>query len=248
MLIDFSEILKTSNLSDQELSNHLDIPVDQIELIKNQQLYPHQDLTRKIVQLSKQKFNSTQSTLKSDFYFGQPIKLSRVITSIIFIIFISLLFTGFGYQPFWVFLLVLSIGLLITLPSCFNNYWLIGKNGIKIIEFSTFGITKLAQLLHLTAISQKEISYQEIDHINISYQKRIRNSPFDINPDIFQLVCTLKNSQRLSIDINASLERNLPDLVIELNYQGIDVYDPEKVLLALVQKENLFQKFNPTYS
>lgn len=248
MLIDFSEILKTSGFSNQEISNRLDISIAKVELIKSKQLYPNKALAQKIIQFSKQKVSLTPPVVADDFQFGQPIKLKRVIFSIILIIFVSLLFTGFGYQPFWVFLLVLLIGLFVTLPSCFNDYWVINRNGLKINTFSSSGTTKLAQLLHIIPITQRTIPYQDIDHINIIYRTIPRTSPFDINPDIFQLVCTLKNNRELSIDLNVSFEENLLNLVTIFTYQGVDVYDQQKILLALTKKENLFQKFNPKFS
>lgn len=248
MLIDYGEILKTSGFSNQELSNRLGISTAKVELIKRKQLYPNKALAQKIIRFSKQKTSLTPPITTNDIQFGQPIKLTRVIFSIILIVFISLLFTGFGYQPFWIFLLVLLIGLFVTLPSCFNDYWLINKNSLKINEFSSSGATKLAQLLHIIPITQRTISYQDINHINIIYRTRPRTSPFDINPDIFQLVCTLKNNQELSIDLNVSFEENLLNLITIFTYQGVDVYDQQKILLALTKKENLFQKFNPKFS
>ncbi|CAJ1203275.1 hypothetical protein CPEBRM1_ABPJDJAI_02463 [Companilactobacillus paralimentarius] len=248
MLIDYGEILKTSGFSNQELSNRLGISIAKVELIENKQFYPNESLAQKIIRFSKQKTSLTPPITTNDIQFGQPIKLTRVIFSIILIVFISLLFTGFGYQPFWVFLLVLLIGLFVTLPSCFNDYWLINKNSLKINEFSSSGATKLAQLLHIIPITQRTISYQDINHINIIYRTRPRTSPFDINPDIFQLVCTLKNNQELSIDLNVSFEENLLNLITIFTYQGVDVYDQQKILLALTKKENLFQKFNPKFS
>ncbi|WP_334351702.1 hypothetical protein [Companilactobacillus sp. HBUAS56257] len=245
MLVDVSNIL--TNSSDQDIAKQLGISATEIELIKNKQLYPPRTLTKKIIQLAKQPITVTQPALEKNFQFGQTIKLRRVIISIIFIIFVSLLFTGFGYQPFWIFLLVVLIGLFVTLPSCFNDYWLINEKNIKAIEFNNLGIIKLAQLLHLAPMPQRVISYSEIDHINIFYHKRIRTSPFDINPDVFQLTCTLKNNQELTINVNAKLEEELIDLVDELNYQNIAVYDQQKIILALSKSKNLFQNFNPTY-
>lgn len=248
MLIDYGEILKTSGFSNQELSNRLGISIAKVELIENKQFYPNGSLAQKIIQFPKQKINLTPPVVADDFQFGQPIKLRRVIFSIIFIIFVSLLFTGFGYQPFWVFLLVLLIGLFVTLPSCFNDYWLINRDGLKINAFSSSSTTKLTQLLHIIPLTQRTISYQDIDHINIIYRTRPRTGPFDINPDILQLICTLKNNQELSIDLNVSLEKNLLTLIRVFTYQGVDVYDQQRVLLTLTKKENLFQKFNPKFS
>ena len=95
MLIDYGEILKTSGFSNQELSNRLGISIAKVELIENKQFYPNESLAQKIIRFSKQKTSLTPPITTNDIQFGQPIKLRRVIFSIIFIIFVSLLFTGF---------------------------------------------------------------------------------------------------------------------------------------------------------
>lgn len=54
---------------------------------------------------------------------GTPVKLSHVLIGMIVVVLLSLFLTGFGYQAWWLFLIVLILGVFVTLPTCFNPYW-----------------------------------------------------------------------------------------------------------------------------
>lgn len=80
---------------------------------------------------------------------GKPVKVSHVLLGVILVVLLSLFVTGFGYLPWWIFLIVLILGIFITLPTCFSSYWSINKNRIKIIIYSDKDPIKLMQLLGL---------------------------------------------------------------------------------------------------
>ncbi|WP_230318831.1 hypothetical protein [Lactobacillus crispatus] len=61
--------------------------------------------------------------MKDRIIVGTPVKLSHVLIGIIVVIFLSLFLTGFSYQPWWLFLIVLILGVFVTLPTCFSSYW-----------------------------------------------------------------------------------------------------------------------------
>lgn len=62
---------------------------------------------------------------------GTPIKLSHVLIGMIVVIFLSLFLTEFGYQPWWLFLIVLILGVFLTLPACFSPYWQIDSKNTR---------------------------------------------------------------------------------------------------------------------
>ena len=65
---------------------------------------------------------------------GTPVKLSHVLIGMIVVVLLSLFLTGFGYQAWWLFLIVLILGVFVTLPTCFNPYWQISSENITIIR------------------------------------------------------------------------------------------------------------------
>ena len=71
--------------------------------------------------------------MKDRIIVGTPVKLSHVLIGIIVVIFLSLFLTGFGYQPWWLFLIVLILGVFVTLPTCFSSYWQIDSKNIKML-------------------------------------------------------------------------------------------------------------------
>lgn len=77
---------------------------------------------------------------------------------------ISLLFTGFGYQPFWIFLIIFSMGIFVVLPTIFNDYWVIESDGISIKKYSNNDLRKLIDLLTNKKLAKKStmmVSYQQ---------------------------------------------------------------------------------------
>jgi membrane protein YdbS with pleckstrin-like domain len=67
----------------------------------------------------------------NEIVIGKPVKISHVLIGAAAIVILSLFVTGFGYLPWWVFLIVLILGIFITLPTCFNSYWRINNEKVK---------------------------------------------------------------------------------------------------------------------
>ena len=57
-------------------------------------------------------------TNANEIVIGKPVKISHVLIGAAAIVILSLFVTGFGYLPWWVFLIVLILGIFITLPTC----------------------------------------------------------------------------------------------------------------------------------
>ncbi|WP_283593942.1 hypothetical protein [Lactobacillus gallinarum] len=91
------------------------------------------DLTNvESVQIMKDAMNEMKaispvfSPTKKQTVGNKPHILSLVLGTI-FVVFLALFVTGFGYQPWWVFAIILILGLSITFPACFNQYWSVDK-------------------------------------------------------------------------------------------------------------------------
>lgn len=175
---------------------------------------------------------------------GNKVNLMRVISAMVFVIFISALFTGFGYQPIWLFLLIVIIGLLITLPVCFNSYWIIKTDGIEIVRFDKNEIIKLEQLLEIKRKEKLVIKYVDISSVKIEYKKKRRNSPFDVTNDYFRMIFTLKDNQNISLPIESSLDKHLVAFTELLSKNDIKVIDPQGIIKLVKHHENLFEHFN----
>ena len=121
---------------------------------------------------------------------NKPHILSLVLGTI-FVVFLALFVTGFDYQPWWVFAIVLILGLGITFPACFNQYWSVDKKQITITSYSNNDFKKLAQLFNLTSKYQTIINLSNVQEAAIVYRKIVRLSSFNFNPDHLLLGITL---------------------------------------------------------
>lgn len=175
---------------------------------------------------------------------GNKVTWKRIIGTIIVVILVSALFTGFGYQPFWIFLIVLVFGLTVTLPACFNSYWVIYGNNLKIFSFLKNDLVKLGQLLRLKKMDIKQINYSDIREAEFKYQKKQRVSPFDISHDFFKINFKLKNGQVISLPIEPSLTANLTDFQRLLERNGVKVTDSQHIISILNNGNSLFEHFN----
>lgn len=221
-------ILSKNNVSDEEQ-----------QLIKTNRLYPGETLNKK----DTSKYVE-ESVFENGLRVGNSVSFARIIISIIVIALISAFLTGFGYQPFWLFLLVFFIGVFLTLPACFNSYWVIYSNKIIIYNFSKNGFVKLGQLFGLVKKSIFVLNLDDISVADIEYLRKKRVSPFDITSDHFKIDFELKNEKRLFLSITKDLTPDILKLVHLLNHHGIDVYDQQKTVELLNKDENLFAYFN----
>lgn len=102
---------------------------------------------------------------------GKLVKISHVLIGAAAIVLLSLFVTGFGYLLWWVFLIVLILGIFITLPTCFNSYWRINKEEVKITSYSNNDAIKLMQLLGLHKKDEQVIKLANIENAEIIYKK-----------------------------------------------------------------------------
>lgn len=241
------------NRTTTKISKELGISENQVNEIRNGTLYPRKRINERIHKYydsnnqPKEEVHNLTEIFESGITIGNKASKSRIFLSMIIVILISLLFTGFGYQPFWLFLLVLIIGIFVTLPSCFSQYWIINFKNIVNISYSKYGVIKLLQLMGLMKKYSTRIDYDSIQKVEIVYKKKSRFSPFDINPDYFNTNMYMKNGDILSINISYALSAQLTNFVVLLNQKGIDVYDKQSILIALQENKNLFDHFNKQY-
>lgn len=185
-----------------------------------------------------------KSVFEDGFQVGNKPGLKRVILTIGFIILASLFLTGFGYQPLWLFILILVVGLVLTFPVCFDSYWTIHPTMIEIGNFSQNDLVKLMQLLKIKPVHIIVIKHQEIDSLEINYHAKKRFGPFDITADQLTIDCHLKDGRQYNLNVSRELEQFLPDFEKVLNESHLELHDPQEVLSAIKNGENLYEHFN----
>ncbi len=137
----------------------------------------------------------------NEIVIGKPVKINHVLIGAAAIVILSLFVTGFGYLPWWVFLIVLILGIFITLPTCFNSYWRINEEEVKITSYSNNDAVKLMQLLGLHKKDEQVIKLANIENAEIIYKKNIRISPVDFNPDYLNLYLDTKDGQKYTLSL-----------------------------------------------
>ena len=199
------------------------------EMIEGQQLYPSN--------------NSGFTNSNKSVTVGHKVNILHVITGIILVILVSLFMTGFGYQPWWVLGFTILTGIFITLPTCFSGYWLIDKNGITVVSYSSNDAMKLMQLLHIKKIYTKSYLFENITNAEITYRKKVRISPLDFNPDFFKLNLTV-NKKVIQLELGNIQAKDLIEIVTILNNHGVAVYDRQQIVWLLKENKNLFNHFH----
>lgn len=150
--------------------------------------------------------------------------MSHVLIGIIVVIFLSLFLTGFGYQPWWLFLIVLILGVFVTLPTCFSSYWQIDSKNITSITYDSNDALKLLQLLGL--------------------RKNLRLSPVDFNPDYLDLILDLNKGTKVTLSLGSIDYQKLDSILTLLEDKDIAVHDKQGVQQLLKENKNLFNHFH----
>ena len=153
---------------------------------------------------------------------NKPYILSLVLGTI-FVVFLALFVTGFGYQPWWVFAIVLILGLGITFPACFNQYWSVDKKQIT-------------------------INLSNVQEAAIVYRKIVRLSPFNFNPDHLLLGITTKDGKEIDLDLGNIDYQGLAAITPYLSEAGAKVSDQQGILRLLSEKQNLFKHFHKKWA
>ncbi|MCT3064540.1 helix-turn-helix domain-containing protein [Lactiplantibacillus pentosus] len=173
---------------------------------------------------------------------GRRLSFGRLAGLALFWLFVSLLFTGFGYQPWWVFALLYIAGMIVVVPVAIDNYWVIQSATIELNLYSTATWEKFCQIV-FNRPKRIRIPYADLQRVTISYRCRKRVSPFDFNPDYFQLILkTATQTYPLECAVKAS--DYLPQFVSFLQRQGVTVADPQQIVALLVEGQSLYQHFH----
>ncbi|EEU19928.1 hypothetical protein HMPREF0508_01112 [Lactobacillus crispatus MV-3A-US] len=175
---------------------------------------------------------------------GTPVKLSHVLIGMIVVVLLSLFLTGFGYQAWWLFLIVLILGVFVTLPTCFNPYWQISSENITIINYDINDVIKLMQLLGLHKKSKQVINLSDVKKAAVVYRKNVRLSPIDFNPDYLNLILDLGKGTNMTLTLGNVDYQQLNSIMGLLQDKNIVVDDKQNILQLLRENKNLFNHFH----
>ena len=156
--------------------------------------------------------------MKDRIIVGTPVKLSHVLIGIIVVIFLSLFLTGFGYQPWWLFLIVLILGVFVTLPTCFSSYWQIDSKNITSITYDSNDALKLLQLLGLRKKDKQIINLSEIKNASVAYRKYLRLSPVDFKHCYRDSVLDLNDCTNVTLSLGSIVYKKLDSFLNLLAY------------------------------
>ena len=180
----------------------------------------------------------------NEIVIGKPVKISHVLIGAAAIVILSLFVTGFGYLPWWVFLIVLILGIFITLPTCFNSYWRINKEEVKTTSYSNNDAIKLMQLLGLHKKDAQVIKLANIENTEIIYKKNIRISPVDFNPDYLNLYLKTKDGNSCTLPLRNIDYQKLDTIIQFLKENQIELIDKQGIVQLLRENKNLFTHFH----
>ena len=157
-------------------------------------------------------------------------------------LFICLIFTGFGYQPIWLFGLLYLLGIFIILPVMAEDYWVIDLKSIVVKRYSTRNLIKLLQIV-MNRPQTNEIFYTTISKVEILYINRQRLSPFDFNCDNFYLLLSY-NNKKVKLDLNVPTKFFLPQFIDFLSRKQISVIDNDQIIKHLIADDSLYDLKN----
>ena len=180
----------------------------------------------------------------NEIVIGKPVKISHVLIGAAAIVILSLFVTGFGYLPWWVFLIVLILGIFITLPTCFNSYWRINKEKVKITSYSNNDSIKLMQLLGLHKKDEQVVKLSNIENAKIAYKKNIRISPVDFNTDYLNLYLKTKDGNSCTLPLRNIDDQKLDTIIQFLKENQIELIDKQEIVQLLRENKNLFTHFH----
>lgn len=179
---------------------------------------------------------------KKPFTVGHRVSWKRLVIFVLVWTLFSLFVTGFGYQPWWLFAVIMLWGLVVVLPIIFDSYWTIERTHISATILSGRFFEKFSQLLKHDM--KEKVNYSDITLITIRYIAKVETSPWDFWRDelVLDLVTNANTTIRLPVSVPASTF--LPQLIMFLQRQHIDVEDPQGIVDKLLLGENLHDKFH----
>ncbi len=175
---------------------------------------------------------------KKPFVVGAKYNVRKGVTFLLAWTFISLLLTGFGYQPLGLFLFVFLFGIVQVFPTVFTDYWVIENKGIRKKEYAKNNGLKCLQLLR-NQQAEIFINYADIYSVELVYEVRERVSLVDFQRDPFFLVVKTKKT-RYKLFINQKATSFLPQFSNYLKRKKILVIDNSQIVERLLLEQSLY--------
>lgn len=247
-------LLKTirikNNLTQEQLSEKLFVSHQTISKWENGINVPSIDnllMLSDVYNISLDELLRGSSYFRKPFLVGKKVSLLRIVFIGITWLLISLFFTGFGYQPIWLFLLVFLLGGINTICVVIDDYWIITDKGISIFKYPKPYLKKLKvifQMLIKKETNQQFVSYKNIEVLEIVYTKKNRMSPFDFNPDYFYIRLTTTSMNKVDLQITTKFIEYLPQAISYIEKRKISVSDKDELIPVIVAGKNLFAHMN----
>jgi transcriptional regulator with XRE-family HTH domain len=179
---------------------------------------------------------------KKPFLIGKKYNYRKGLATLLFWLLLTLLLTGFGYQPFWLFGFIFVLGIVLVLPIVFCDYWIIDQHSLEIMRFSDKPLQKLMQLFRNSPALVK-LPYKEIKMIELIYRPKTKSSPFDFTPDDFFLKVS-SNLGEFQLSLPSEAANFLPQFVAFLNRKQVLVIDKDHLLPLLIKQKSLYAHFH----
>lgn len=181
------------------------------------------------------------SFFKKPFYVRERITKLKVIAFLLFWLFLSLFLTGFGYQPFFIFLIIYCVGIFMVFPTFFQDYWIINKSNLVIKKYSS-NYKKIVELFETSFNMKNEriIEYSTIVSVSLEYNVKFRVSPIDFYPDSFFLNVILTDGELIQLPLTSKIEDYLPQFFVFLQKKNITVIDVNDIIPVIIRKESVF--------
>lgn len=231
-------------LSQPEFANELQLPLHVVQAWEADTELPRKRDMELVDKILATHFAANQyQNLQYAHRVGPKTSIIKVILISLMLLGFDLFITGFGYQPTYIFLLVLFITTFITLPVFFDETWWITSHGFKRTFYSENTIRKTVQVFVPSLRDNEQISFVTIESVTIQYIPKPRFGPFDMAPDCFKLIVAHQGTTD-QITIDHHLTEKMLATMLLLSSQDIIVRDPQKVLSVLNKHENLYRHFH----
>ncbi|QIK86330.1 helix-turn-helix transcriptional regulator [Erysipelothrix sp. HDW6B] len=155
------------------------------------------------------------------------------------IISLSFSFIVSGGNNLVVFSFVLIFLVLITVTSIKEGKIIITKQGIKVVDYKNT-IQKIRSVFSKDR-NVLNYSFNEINSFSINYVKRLRMSPFDFHPDIFQVVFRTSDGKVHTQTSTPQVTKSLPIICDYLMKKGVTVYDDNEIIEIIIKGENIYE-------
>lgn len=245
------EMLKTQrkkqHLTQEQVARELMVTTQAISKWETGQAMPSID---NLLRLSDLYNVSVDALIQGSPHFKKPRVIGKRFTykkGLFFLLIwtlISLYFTGFSDQRMrGLFLLIMMIGLVLVFPTLFPDYWVIEQEYIDVQQYSQNYFRKLTELMRRKN-NKRRVYYKDIKTLDIIYRKKIRFSPFDINPDSFYVMLHSTEGEAIRLDFDRRTSEYLPQFIAFLSRKQVAVIDSQMIIEALVKGASLSEHCN----